>query len=90
MPMFAVAFLAEALDLRNRIEAAEPRALLSRRERESLSWAALGMSNKQISDKLKLSDATVSEYLTNAAKKLGATNRARAVARAVMMDLIKP
>lgn len=84
------AFLIEAMDLRRRIEQAQPRNLLSNRERECLSWASLGFSAKQIADKLKIAESTATEYLSHAAQKLGASNRAQAVARAVMLELIRP
>ena len=85
-----VSFLIEGRVVRKRVGAVEPRALLSARERECLSWASLGFSSKQISDRLKLSEATVNEYLSSAATKLGATNRAQAVARAVMLEMVDP
>ena len=48
---------------------------LSAREREVLSNAALGSSNKEIAHTLGLAHSTVRVLLTRAARKLGASNR---------------
>ena len=85
----SIAFLLEGRDLRKRAEQ-EPHGVVSKREKECLTWAALGYSTKQISARLKLSDATVAEYLASAARKLGAANRAQAVARALLLNLVQP
>jgi len=55
---------------------------LTRRERECLQWCARGLTTKEIADRLSRSAATVTLHLENAARKLGARNRAQAVARA--------
>lgn len=52
---------------------------LSRREQELLELIAKGLSNKDISRKLYLSDGTVRNYVTNLMTKLGANNRTEAV-----------
>jgi DNA-binding CsgD family transcriptional regulator len=51
---------------------------LSEREIEVLSLAADGRTNKQIGEKLFLSQHTVARHLANARGKLGASNRAEA------------
>ncbi len=66
------------------------RPFLSPRERECVSWATAGYSTREISDRIKLSDDTINEYLRNAAKKLGASTRAQTCARATMAGLIDP
>lgn len=52
---------------------------LSRREQELLELIAKGLSNKEISRKLYLSDGTVRNYVTSLMTKLGANNRTEAV-----------
>jgi LuxR family transcriptional regulator len=55
---------------------------LTRRERECLEWCARGLTTKEIAGQLSRSPATVTLHLENAARKLGARNRAQTVARA--------
>ena len=54
---------------------------LSAREREVLSNAALGWSNKEIAHTLGLAHSTVRVLLTRAARKLGASNRPQLIQR---------
>ena len=54
---------------------------LSEREIEVLDLAGHGMTNKEIAEKLSLSPHTVARHLANARAKLGAANRAEAVAK---------
>jgi LuxR family transcriptional regulator len=61
---------------------------LSNRERECLAWSAEGLTAKEIARKLHRSVATVTLHLNTAAKKLGATNRVQAVARALHYRLL--
>lgn len=63
---------------------------LSPRQRECLLWASRGLSTKHIADRLTLSEPVVNEYLHTAKRKLGCTTRAHAVARAILLNLIKP
>ena len=51
------------------------------RERESLGFVADGKTDWEISVILGVSEATVRFHVDNARRKLGATNRAQAVAR---------
>lgn len=60
------------------------------RELECLSWAALGLSTKQIADKLKLGDDGVNFHFRNIFPKLKVSNRRQAVARAISYGLIRP
>jgi DNA-binding NarL/FixJ family response regulator len=53
---------------------------LSRREREVLRHAATGISNKELADRLAISEATVKVHLTRIFQKLGITSRAALVA----------
>lgn len=62
----------------------------SPREIECLSWAAQGLSTKQIADKLNLSDDGVNFHFRNVFSKLKVGNRRQAVARAISYGLIRP
>ena len=61
---------------------------LTRREKECLQHIAGGKTNKEIAHTLRISERTVSFHLENASKKLNATTRAQAVARAVLLHII--
>lgn len=54
---------------------------LTARERDALSWVAEGKSDWEIAVILGLSETTVRYHVDNARRKLGAVNRAQAVAR---------
>lgn len=58
-----------------------PRGALSKREHQVLTQAHLGHSNKVIAYELGLSAATVRVLLHRAARKLGVSSRADAIAR---------
>ncbi len=79
----------EGLLLRSRIDDAS-NFLISRRESECLSWAAIGKSTSEIADILSLADSTVNAYITSATKKLGASNRTQACTRAFLLSIISP
>ncbi len=68
---------------------AEPRALLSERELECLTWAALGYPDTEIGTLLHRAAATARFHIDNATHKLGARNRTHAVAKAVCLGLIE-
>lgn len=61
---------------------------LTPREREVLSWAAHGKSAWEIGEILHIAKRTVDEHATTAFHKLGAANRAHAVAIAVRDRII--
>jgi DNA-binding NarL/FixJ family response regulator len=61
---------------------------LSAREREVLRLVAAGQSNKQIARALGIAERTVKFHVTSLFQKLGADNRAQAVARAAEADLL--
>lgn len=52
-----------------------PQDPLTARQRDALRYAAEGLSNKEISKRLRLSPGTVRNYLCEAASRLGARNR---------------
>ena len=54
---------------------------LTGRERDALAWVAEGKSDWEIGKILSLSETTVRFHVDNARRKLGAVNRAQAVAR---------
>lgn len=54
-------------------------AALSRREREALRCAALGLANAEIAELMGLSPGTVKAYLRSVMRKLGSRNRMEAV-----------
>ena len=62
---------------------------LSARERECLIWTASGKTSADIASILKLSEHTVNHYLSSACHKLGAVNRAHAVAKALRSGLFE-
>lgn len=70
----------------DRIDTAGDR--LSVRERECLRWASQGKTTDEVSLILTVSPNTVNSYLSNAIQKLGATNRAMAIATAIRSGLI--
>lgn len=61
---------------------------LSRRERECLQWIAEGKTSWEISGILSISESTAEWYITCATRKLGASNRAQAVAIGMRHGLI--
>jgi DNA-binding NarL/FixJ family response regulator len=61
---------------------------LSDREREVLRLVASGQSNKQIATKLRISERTAKFHVTAILNKLGAENRAQAVAIAAEKRLL--
>jgi len=61
---------------------------LSDREREVLRLVARGQSNKQIATKLRISERTAKFHVTAILNKLGAENRAQAVAIAAEKRMI--
>lgn len=60
------------------------------RERECLFWACEGKTAWEIAHIINISERTVIFHMTSATKKLGASNRQHAVAKAIMHGLIKP
>jgi DNA-binding NarL/FixJ family response regulator len=72
-------------------DVAHPRArggLLSVRERGVLRLVAAGLSNRQIAETLSLSERTIKFHVTAILNKLGADNRAQAVALAAERGLL--
>ncbi|GAB4360756.1 MAG: autoinducer binding domain-containing protein [Oricola sp.] len=66
----------------------EQERILSARECECLQWTASGKTSQEIAAILDLSEHTVNHYLSAACQKLGAVNRAHAVAKAIRSGLL--
>ncbi len=69
-------------------EEREAGAQLTARELEILKWAARGLSNKEISEKLFISLRTVKAHLTNIFNKLGCGSRTDAIIRGLKQGYI--
>lgn len=65
-----------------------PAALITDRERQILSWVREGMSNQEIAVELGISALTVKNHIQKILRKLGAANRAQAVAKAMTHNLL--
>ena len=63
---------------------------LTPREIEILKLLAAGMANKQIAYKLKISEKTVRNHVSNTYEKLGIYDRSQAVLYAVRKGLVEP
>lgn len=71
-----------------RLPTDEHSALVTEREREILTWVRDGKSNVEIGQVLGISGLTVKNHVQKILRKLGASNRAQAVARAIAIRLI--
>lgn len=67
-----------------------PKVSVTSRERECLLWSALGKSSWEISEILRISEATVNFHMQNAMRKLEVFSRPHAIVKAVMMGIINP
>ena len=78
-PMLAASLLLEMREANSQQkQAASPLDELTPREREILEGLAAGLSNKEIGEKLFLSEKTVKHYMTNVLQKLQVRNRVEA------------
>jgi DNA-binding CsgD family transcriptional regulator len=64
--------------------------LLTKQEREVLTWAANGKSDEDIAEIMKISKHTVNMHARGAFKKLDASNRVVAVVKAISLGIIHP
>lgn len=62
--------------------------LITERERQILSGVRQGLSNQQIGERLNISPYTVKNHVQKILRKLGATNRAQALASAMHQNLL--
>lgn len=77
-PALAASLLVEMRESPARSQPPDPLHELTAREREILEGLASGMSNKEIGQKLFLSEKTVKHYITNILQKLQVRNRVEA------------
>lgn len=78
-PMLAASLLLEMREAQSQQkQATSPLDELTPREREILEGLAAGLSNKEIGEKLFLSEKTVKHYMTNILQKLQVRNRVEA------------
>jgi transcriptional regulator EpsA len=71
-----------------RRQAAIAPRIITERESEVLGWVRDGMSNQQIAERLGISPLTVKNHMQKLLRKLGAGNRAQAVAMALTQNLL--
>lgn len=64
------------------------RSAITEREKQILGWVREGMSNHEIGTELNISPLTVKNHVQKILRKLGAANRAQAVARAMTLNLL--
>lgn len=76
--------------LMREIRAPENPEKLTERESEVLRLLALGKTNKQISNELKIGDTTVKTHVSNILAKLGVNSRTQAALYAVRIGLVSP
>jgi LuxR family transcriptional regulator, quorum-sensing system regulator BjaR1 len=77
----AIALEQESADQKQQIR-------LSEREREALQWASEGKADWEIGEIMSISEHGADKHLRSARSKLGAVNRAQAVAEAIRRGLI--
>jgi LuxR family maltose regulon positive regulatory protein len=68
---------------------ATPLRDVTRREREVLRWVAEGLTNRQIAERLVVSEHTVHRHITNILRKLDLPSRTAAAAHAVRSGLLE-
>ena len=64
------------------------RSIITDRESQILFWVREGKSNQEIGDQLCISVLTVKNHVQKILRKLGAANRAQAVAKAMTLNLL--
>ena len=64
-------------------------AQLTAREREVLTWAAVGKTGAETAEIMAITQRTVTSHIINATCKLGAANKTQAVVRAMQANLIR-
>ena len=70
------------------VEEHKASGLLSERESEILRLVALGMSNKEIAEKLFLSERTIKAHLTNIFNKFNVASRSEAIVKGLQWGLV--
>jgi DNA-binding NarL/FixJ family response regulator len=67
-----------------------PSSLLSAREREVLELMATGLTNRQISTRLWISEPTVKTHVSHILEKLGQPDRTQAILHAMSLGIVAP
>jgi len=73
---------------RDSVGSPAPAEPLTPREREVLEWVALGLTNREVARRLRISENTVKNHLKNLLAKLQAGNRTQLVRHAVVHGLV--
>jgi DNA-binding CsgD family transcriptional regulator len=63
---------------------------LTMRERECLEWLSRGLKNDRIAERMAITVPTVAMHFANARRKLKVATREQALARAVLLRLVRP
>lgn len=66
-----------------------PKTTLTKRERQVIAQASLGKKNHEIADYLGISLETVKSHVKSSLRKLGAKDRAHAVAKCLRHGIIE-
>ncbi|MBK5145556.1 LuxR family transcriptional regulator [Budviciaceae bacterium BWR-B9] len=61
----------------------------STREKDILFWIAEGLTAKEISVRLSVSESTINYHIANMLKKLSVPNKAAAIAKAIITNILK-
>lgn len=69
--------------------AGDAQSLITCREKQILSWVREGKCNREIGQQLSISALTVKNHVQKILRKLGAANRAQAVAKAMTLNLLE-
>jgi DNA-binding CsgD family transcriptional regulator len=85
----AALFQAAFSDLSRRVDRAPDAPIqLSPREKDCLTWTALGKSSWDIGTIMRISEHTVNFHIKNAMRKLGTTSRMEAAIKSIRLNLI--
>jgi DNA-binding CsgD family transcriptional regulator len=87
LQIFAAKFHDAAVRLEGS-ESSQADVKLTTREKEVLTWTAEGYSSEAVAARLGLSASAVNYHVTNCCRKLGASNKIKAVALAIRMTLM--
>jgi LuxR family quorum sensing-dependent transcriptional regulator len=86
----AMLFAHRLCDAVERVELSNPGgASLTARERDVLSWVACGKTVQDIATILAISDHTVGEHLKHVRRKLGTSNSAHSIVRALQLGQLR-
>ncbi len=69
-------------------DGANTKSILTEREHECVYWTAAGKTSGEVAVILEISENTVNHYMSSAALKLGAVNKAHTVAKALKLKIL--